>query len=108
MISETEGYLSCQGVGVREGGNDVGEAATTAVFDGVSVLLGVDDGVSDGVNEAVKVNDGVSVSGWNGVNVSVAVDVSVGVNVIVGVVLAVLVKMTAVGLNDGVSVAVAV
>jgi hypothetical protein len=95
-------------VGVSVGGNDVGEAATTAVFEGVSVLLGVHDGVRDGVKEAVNVNEAVSVSGWNGVNVSVAVDVFVGVNVSVGVLLAVLVKMTAVGLKEGVSVTVAV
>ena len=74
------------------------------MLEAVCVLLGVHDGVSDGV----RVKDAVSVAGWKGVNVSVEVPVFVGVKVNVGVLLAVLVKITGVGLNVAVSVMVAV
>ncbi len=50
---------------------------TTAVKEAVSVMLGVNEGVIDGVNDGVNVNDGVSVAGWD------AVDVIVGVRVLV-------------------------
>jgi hypothetical protein len=76
---------------------------TIAVNEAVMVMLGVHDGVIEGVNDAVKVIDGVSVEGWNGVNVIVDVEVLVGVNVCVGVALAVPVSTIGDGLADGVS-----
>jgi len=80
----------------------------TVVKDGVSVTLGVNDGVMEEVGEEVKVNDGVNVAGWNGVEVTVDVAVLVGVNVWVGVLLAVPVRISGVGLKEAVSVTVGV
>ena len=75
---------------------------TNAVMEGVSVRLGVHDGVIEGVKEAVNVNDGVSVAGWKRVDCEgwrrVLVDgVKVGVNVLV----AVPVRVGGVGVRGG-------
>ena len=107
MISGTEEYLSCYGdVDVGDGKDvmDGVSVGTSTVKEGVSVKLGVNEGIWDGVKEGVNVKDGVSVAGWKDVDVTDAVEVSDGVNVLVGVRLIVLVNITGVGLRVAVAV----
>ncbi len=68
---------------------------------GVSVRLGVHDGMGEGVRDAVSVNEGVNVGGWNRVGVMVLVGVMVGVRVEVGVLVAVPVTIGGVGVRVG-------
>ena len=73
-----------------------GEVVDEGVI-GVFVTLGVDEGVTDGVSEDVRVTEGVNVAGTKGVRLSVLVGVMVGVGV--GVFVTVLVRTVAVGLR---------
>jgi hypothetical protein len=94
-----------------EVGADVFEGvweATNAVIEGVSVRLGVHDRVIEGVREAVKVNDGVSVAGWKRVAVRVGEGVVEGVKVGVKVLVAVSVRVGGVGVEVEVRVRVVV
>jgi hypothetical protein len=61
----------------------------------------VNDGVWVGVDEEVRVSEGVNEAGTNGVKVMVFVGVSVGVGVNVGVLVAVPVKTSGVRLRVG-------
>lgn len=72
------------------------------------VTLGVQEGVIDGVNEAVSVTEGVQVAGWNKVALAEGVSVVVGVNVGVEVLVIVLVRIVAVGVRVIVKVIVGV
>lgn len=83
-------------------------AGRPAVKEAVIVILGVHDGVTEGVRDAVNVKEGVRVAGWKGVQVIDAVEVFVGVRVTVGVLLAVLVSIPGEGLRVAVPVIVVV
>ena len=104
MISGKEEFLSCQGVKIGKAvGLGVSVIVDVDVIVGLGVHEGVSEGVKDGVMEGVNVCDGVSVTGWNGVEVKVGVVVLVDVEVNVGVLVTVPVTINGVRLMVGVA-----